>query len=331
MRDGRWLVGMGMATAYHPAQEFVSKLTVKLSADGTVPVRCGLHEIGNGAVTAQTQITADVLGVPPTAVTVRYGTSDEPTATTAAASAQTASVAADLTAACEKLKQKVLALAGKSAASPLRGHSLNDLQARDGRLYMTGRASTGETYAAILARAGRASVEVAVGADTRIGNVAGQMKMMSKVIRNDRRLVRAATGAHFCEVRVDHDTGEVRIVRWTGVFGIGTVINPKLAGSQVRGAIVMGIGLALGEETLVDPRNGRIMNPSLAEYHIPVHADVPPIDVRFLDEPDPTMPLGLIGVGQVGITGAAAAIGNAVRHATGTRLTHLPITLDQLL
>jgi xanthine dehydrogenase YagR molybdenum-binding subunit len=135
----------------------------------------------------------------------------------------------------------------------------------------------------------------------------------------------------FCEVRVDAETGETRVSRWVGVFDIGRVINAKTAASQLRGGIVMGLGLAMAEETLVDPRTGRIMNPSLAEYHVPVHADIPPIDVSFLDDPDPNMPLGILGAGEVGITGVGAAVANAVHHATGKRVRDLPITLDKLL
>jgi xanthine dehydrogenase YagR molybdenum-binding subunit len=237
-------------------------------------------------------------------------------------------VAASLLTACDKLKGSVLALAGRSRESPLRGRRPSTLEARDGGLW-TGPA--GESYATILTRAGRDSVEAAVGSDTRLGAMTGQLRFMSKFMLDRRRWVKAACGAQFCEVRVDPVTGEVRVSRWTGVFDVGTVINAKTAASQLRGGIVMGIGMALTEETLVDPRNGRIMNPGLAEYHVPVHADIPPLDVHYLDEPDPTMPLGLIGVGEVGITGAAAAIANAVHHATGRRVRDLPITLDKLL
>ena len=130
---------------------------------------------------------------------------------------------------------------------------------------------------------------------------------------------------------MDSDTGEVRITRWLGVFDVGKVINPKTAASQMRGGIVMGIGMALSEQTLVDPRNGRTMSAGLDSYYVPVHADIPPIDVTWLDEPDPTMPLGLVGLGEVGATGAAAAIANAVFHATGKRIRDLPITLDKVI
>jgi xanthine dehydrogenase YagR molybdenum-binding subunit len=172
---------------------------------------------------------------------------------------------------------------------------------------------------------------VRIGSDGRIGRAVGQVRFMSKLVRDSRRWMKAASGAQFCEVRVDPDTMEVRVTRWVGVFDIGTVVNLKTASSQLRGGIVMGMGLALTEATLVDPRDGRIMNPSLAEYHVPVHADVPPIEVHCLDDPDPTMPLGVLGAGEVGITGAAAAIANAIHHATGRRVVDLPITIDKLL
>jgi xanthine dehydrogenase YagR molybdenum-binding subunit len=328
MRDGKWLVGMGVASAFHPAWQFSANVTVRISVDGGVLVRCGFHEMGMGGATAQGQIAADALGVPFESVRVEYGDTDLPIGPGAGGSMQTASVANSVLAACEKLKKSMLALAKKSSESPLRGTKLDELQARNGGLY---HADAGETYLSILSRAGRPSVDAAVGSDTGIGAVAGQVRSMSKLMLDSRRWMKAASGAQFCEVRVDSDTGEVRVSRWVGAFDVGKVINAKTAASQLRGGIVMGIGMALSEETLVDPRTGRIMNPSLAEYHVPVHADIPPIDIHYLDDPDPTMPAGLLGVGEVGITGVAAAIANAVHHATGKRVRDLPITLDKLL
>jgi xanthine dehydrogenase YagR molybdenum-binding subunit len=301
MRDGRWLVGWGTAAAYHPAWELPANVTVRLNADGTALVRSGFHEMGMGAATAQGQIAADALGLPFEAVSVEYGDTDLPTTFGAGGSSQTASVARSLVAACEKLKKAV------------------------------GKPRPGESYARVLARTGRDHAEAAVGSDTRLGKIVGQVKFMAKFFSDKRRWVKAACGAQFCEVRVDADTGEVRVSRWTGVFDVGRVINAKTTASQLRGGIIMGMGIALSEETLLDRRTGRIMNPSLSEYHVPVHADVPPIDVHYLDDPDPTMPLGLLGVGEVGITGAAGAIANAVHHATGKRIYDLPITLDKLL
>ncbi|MFG2133030.1 xanthine dehydrogenase family protein molybdopterin-binding subunit [Streptomyces sp. NPDC048751] len=303
-REGRWLVGTGVATAFHPALMMPVNVTVRLSADGSVLVRCGFNEMGMGGATAQAQIAADALGVPFDAVRVEYGDSDLPMGPAAAGSVQTASVAASVVQACEEVKQTLKTLAGK-----------------------TGGVSNEE----ILRRSKVPHVEAVVGSETRLGRIGGRARFLPGFLLGAQRWVKAATGVQFCEVKVDAETGETRVSRWVGVFDIGRVINAKTAASQLRGGIVMGLGLAMAEETLVDPRNGRIMNPSLAEYHVPVHADVPPIDVSFLDDPDPKMPLGIVGAGEVGITGVGAAVANAVYHATGKRVRDLPITLDKLL
>jgi xanthine dehydrogenase YagR molybdenum-binding subunit len=137
--------------------------------------------------------------------------------------------------------------------------------------------------------------------------------------------------AIFCEVRVNAVTGETRVSRLLGSFDTGRIVNPKTAASQFRGGMIMGLGLALTEETLFDERCGRIMNPTLAEYHVPVHLDVPQIDVMWTDIPDPQSPFGVRGIGEIGITGVGAAVANAVYNATGKRIRDLPITLDKLL
>ena len=296
MRDGRWLVGMGVATAHHGSMRMPANVTIRLNADGTVVVRCALHEMGMGAPTVQTQVAADQLGVPLESVRVEYSDSDLPRGAPAFGSMQTASVTAGVLAAYTKLKKSVQALARKHG---------------------------GQSYTDILAAAGRDHVEAAYKPNL--------PAFLARTVRDIRWRTRAGTGAQFCEVRVDPDTGEVRVSRWLGVFDVGTVLNARTATSQLRGGIIMGIGMALEEQTLIDPRTGRIVNPSLAEYHVPVHADVPHIDVDYLDEPDPTMPLGLLGLGEIGISGAPAAIANAVRHASGKRIVDLPITLDKLL
>jgi xanthine dehydrogenase YagR molybdenum-binding subunit len=251
---------------------------------------------------------------------VEYGDSDLPPSAGAFGSLQTASVTASVLAACTRLKKSVLTLADRTPDSPLKGRKLAELEARDGGLYH-GRG--GQSYIDILAAAHRDRVEVA--------HKPNMAAFLARAARDLRFRARASTGAQFCEVRVDPDTGEVRVSRWVGVFDVGTVINARTAASQLRGGIIMGIGMALSEQTLIDPRTGRIVNPSLAEYHVPVHADIPHIDVHYLGKPDPTMPLGLLGLGEVGITGAAAAVANAVRHATGKRVLDLPITLDKVL
>lgn len=320
MRDGRWLVGMGVATAYRRSMTMPTAVTVRLEADGTVVVLCGLHEMGMGAPTVQAQIAADQMGVPLEAVRVQYGDSALPRSAGAFGSAQTASVTASLLAACTKLKKSLLRLARRLPGSPLKGRKPAEVEARDGGLYSRDR---GLRYTDILAAAGLDHIEAAYRTN--------MPAFIAKTARDLRFRSRAASGAQFCEVRVDVDTGEIRVSRWLGVFDVGTVLNARTASSQLRGGIIWGIGMALEEQTLIDPRTGRIVNPSLSEYHIPVHADIPHIDVHYLDEPDPTMPLGLLGLGEIGITGAPAAIANAVRHATDKRVLDLPITLDKVL
>ena len=320
MRDGRWLVGMGVATAWYRTMRSPASVTVRLDATGSLLVRCALHEMGMGAPTAQAQIAADQMGVGLDSVRMEYGDSDLPRGAVAFGSMQTASVAAGVLAACAQLKKQLHKLARQIPGSPLAGARLAEVEARDGGLYLR---RAGHTYAGILAAAGRDHVEVSYKPNL--------PAFVARTARDLRFRARAASGAQFCEVRVDADTGEIRVSRWLGVFDVGTVINARTATSQLRGGIIWGIGMALEEQTLIDPRTGRIMNPSLSEYHVPVHADIPQIDVHYLDEPDPTMPLGLLGLGEIGITGAPAAVANAVRHATGTRVADLPITLDKVL
>jgi len=328
MRDGNHLVGWGVATAFHPAWQFVAKMELTLDVAGTLAIKCAFHEMGMGSATATAQMAAHLMGLPPERVTVEYGDSDLPSGPSAGGSGQTASIAAALVRGCGSLITDLHALARKQPGSPLRGTPRRDAEARDGAVYVGG---AGQSYTDILAGAGRDRLQARIGSDTRWGNVVGQARLMTKLVRDSRRWMKAASGAHFCEVRIDADTGEVRVTRWVGAFDIGRVVNAKTAASQLRGGVVMGLGLALSEETLIDPRTGRIMNPSLTEYHVPVHADVPPIEIHLVDDPDPTMPLGVLGAGEVGIVGVGAAVANAVYHATGRRVLDLPITLDKVL
>jgi xanthine dehydrogenase YagR molybdenum-binding subunit len=327
MRDGRWLVGWGVAGAFHVPMQHPADVSVRLDADGTVLVRTSLQEIGVGVATATAQITADALGVPVEAVTVEIGDTDQPASPAAGSSAQTSSVAAAVLQACDRIRREALDLASRSLGSPLHGRRGDPDPTRSG-LYF---GAAGESYTAILTRAHRTHLEFRTGSDSRLRQTASTVRAMAGFVAEQRRWVKAATGAHFCEVRVDPDTAEVRVSRWVSVFDVGRVVNPKTASSQLRGGIVMGIGSALQEETLVDPRTGRIMNPGLGEYHVPVHADIPALDVSYLDIPDPRAPLGILGIGEVSITGVAAAVANAVHHATGVRVRDLPITLDRLL
>jgi xanthine dehydrogenase YagR molybdenum-binding subunit len=300
---GSTSVGYGMALAYHPAWTFTANLTLRLDADGTALLRCGFQEMGMGTVTVQAQVVADELGVPYDAVRVEYGDTDLPIAPGAGGSAQSASVAGSIVTAASQIRRRVRRWGGRD----------------------------GEPLADALVRTGHDHVEVSVGADSGMRAMAGQVRFIAQTLRDQRRWVRAASGAHFCEVHVDRDTGEVRVARWVGAFDVGRVLNAKTVASQLKGGIVMGLGLALTEETLIDPRTGRIMSASLADYHVPSHADVPDIAIHVLDDPDPAMPMGVLGAGEVGITGVGAAVANAVFDATGARVTDLPITLDKVL
>jgi xanthine dehydrogenase YagR molybdenum-binding subunit len=275
--------------------------------------------MGMGTATVQAQHAADRLGVKLEDVSFEYGDSTLPAGAMAGGSSQTAGTVAAVAAAAEVLITQLLKLAGND--SPLAGLKAGEVAARDlgaegGGLAHAKDPSRHESYASILARAKRDSIEAEAG-----GSV--PMEQMKYSMHS--------TGAQFAEVAVNTVTGEVRVRRFLGSFDCGRILNPKTAASQFRGGIIMGMGLALCEETLFDPRSGRVMNPSLAEYHVPVHLDVPEIEVMWTDIPDPQAPLGARGIGEIGITGTAAAIANAVFNATGKRVRDLPITLDKLL
>ena len=232
----------------------------------------------------------------------------------AGGSQQTASIGASVIAAHRTLVGELIKLAGND--SPLAGLSPDEMGGRDGGLCKLDEPERFESYASILGRAGRD--EVVAEAEASKPLEAKHWAMHS-------------WGAMFCEARVNAVTGEARVSRFLGSFDCGTILNPKTAASQFRGGIIMGIGLALMEETQFDERTGRVMNPSLAEYHLPVHLDVPDIEVMWTDVPDPHAPMGAHGIGEIGITGTGAAIANAIYNATGRRVRDLPITLDKLL
>ena len=315
-KDGKWLIGQGAATAYYPYLRLPGTARVRISADGTAVVQAAAHEMGMGTATVQIQHAAERLGLPIDRVSFEYGDSDLPASPMAGGSNQTASLLASITAAIEKAQRELLALAGDDYDSPLANLKYEEIEVRDNGLFSVKDASKGETYASILKRVNQEHVEV---------------EESSAMPYELYKYSMGSYGAQFCEVRVNEETGEVRVSRWLGSFDCGTILNSKTATSQFRGGIIMGIGAALTEETLFDTRRGRIMNPSLAEYHVPVNLDVPHIEIIYNDIPDEHTPLGAHGIGEIGITGAAAAIANAVFNATGKRIRELPITLDKLI
>jgi xanthine dehydrogenase YagR molybdenum-binding subunit len=314
-REGDWLIGYGVATATYPYYRMPGGAArIRLSEEGRAIVEMGSHEMGMGTATVQAQFAADLLGLPVNRVVFNYGDSSLATGTVAGGSSQSASIIAAVCAASQKLFGELLEVAG--ARSPLAGLHAPDVKGHHAGLVDQNDPAHWESYAALLKRAGKKELVCEAPAPE-----PGESQKYSM----------NSYGAHFCEVRVNAITGEVRIARWLASFDTGRILNPRTAASQFRGGIVMGIGLALSEEVLFDERNGRIMNPSMAEYHVPVHLDVPEIDVIFNDIPDPQSPGGVRGIGEIGITGVAAAIANAVYNATGKRVRELPITLDKLM
>jgi xanthine dehydrogenase YagR molybdenum-binding subunit len=314
-REGEWLIGMGCATATYPYYRMPGGAArITLTRDGRATVAVAAHEMGMGTATAQTQVAAERLGLALEQVTFAYGDSTLPGVVLAGGSQQTASIGAAVIAAQRALVTELLKLAGND--SPLAGLRADEVGGLDGGLCKLAEPDRRETYASILVRAQRD--EVTVEAEAPMPLELQHWSMHSY-------------GAMFCEVRVNAITCETRVSRFLGSFDCGRLLNAKTAASQFRGGIIMGLGLALMEETQFDERTGRIMNPSLAEYHLPVHLDVPAIDVIWTDIPDPHTPMGAHGIGEIGITGTGAAIANAVYNATGKRIRDLPITLDKIM
>lgn len=232
----------------------------------------------------------------------------------AGGSQQTAAIGGAVIAAHNALVADLLKLAGND--SPVAGLSLDEVGSEDAGLAKLDDPTRRESYASILARAQQNSIVAAAEASQPLELMHWSMHSHSAV---------------FCEIAVNRVTAEPRIRRILGSFDCGRILNPKTARSQFRGGIIMGLGMALMEETQFDERNGRIMNPNLSDYHIPVHLDVPDIDVIWTDIPDPRTPMGAHGIGEIGITGVAAAVANAIYNATGKRVRDLPITLEKLL
>ncbi|UHD45740.1 xanthine dehydrogenase family protein molybdopterin-binding subunit [Aureimonas altamirensis] len=314
-REGEWLIGMGCATGTYPYLRMPgANIRLTLRRDGTATMSCSAQEMGMGTSTAQSQHAADRLGLPIEAVTFELGDSSLPAAGMAGGSSQTASIAGAILSASEKLTGELIRLAGN--ASPIAGLRAGEVRLADEGVVSIADPARRESYRSILTRAARDEVSV-----TAAGSAPLEML----------KFAMHSYAAIFCELRVSEATGEVRVDRMLGSFDCGTILNPKTAASQFRGGMIMGLGLALTEETLFDERSGRIMNASLADYHIPAHLDVPDIDVIWTGIPDPRSPLGARGIGEIGITGTAAAIANAVFNATGKRVRDLPITLDKLL
>lgn len=314
MREGNTRVGWGMATATYPANRSAAAATARYLPDGTAQVESGSQDLGTGTYTVMTQVAADAMGMPVDRVHFSLGDTRMPEAPVSGGSQSVASVSPAVQAAGKQARDALIAAAIADVSSPLHGLAAGDITVADGVL--TARSGAREPVAAVVARHGR---PIEVTAKVQPGEEKQKFSMHS-------------FGAVFVEVHVDADLGVVRVPRIVGSYGVGRLLNAKTGRSQLMGGIVWGMGMALFEESLLDTRYGRIVNNNLAEYHVPVNADVPDIDILVLDEADAYVnPLGAKGIGEIGITGVPAAIANAVYHATGRRVRELPITLDKLI
>lgn len=316
VREGDWLIGRGMANSFYPVYLLSMPVKARITAEGVVTVRTASVEIGVGLATSQTQHIAERFGVPLEQVRFAQGDTDFPPARMAGGSAATASIGGAIRDAADKLTKELLTLANKIAGSPLRGAKSDTVVMRNGGLYLKTQPNAGQTYAEILS----ANDKLFVEAD-------GSSPLPTLTMKYSM----ASYGAHFCEVGVHAATRQVRIRRFVSAYDCGRILNHRTAKSQIIGGVIMGIGMALFEESVFDERTGRLMNPTLGEYHVPVQADIPKIEVHFVDKPDPVMPMGVKPVGELGIVGVAAAVANAVFGATGIRVRQLPITVDKLL
>jgi xanthine dehydrogenase YagR molybdenum-binding subunit len=315
MRDGNDLVGWGMATGIWEALQMPTAARIVLTGNGHAEVSCATTDIGTGTYTIMAQVAADMLGVPIDYVTVKLGDSLLPHSQVEGGSWMAASVAHAIAATADEVRIEVLGLAQKMPGSLLAGLRPDDVVLSDGMIAAKQNKSRAVSLADAMRHGGVDRVEHEKLAE----------------FKEDNKHARNTHSAIFAEVKVDEQLGIIRVTRVVNAVAAGRIINTKTAASQIMGSVVWGIGMALHEETLVDHNFGRIMNANIAEYHMPVNADVQDIKIIFVDEPDSTVnPLGIKGVGEIGIVGVAAAIANAVYHATGKRVRDLPITIDKI-
>jgi xanthine dehydrogenase YagR molybdenum-binding subunit len=316
MRDGNDLVGWGMATGVWEALQMPTAARIVLTGNGHAEVSCATTDIGTGTYTIMAQVAADMLGVPIDYVTVKLGDSSLPHSQVEGGSWMAASVAHAIAATANEVRKELLGLAQKMPGSLLAGLQPDEVVLSDGMIAAKQNKSRAVSLADAMRHAGVDRVEHEKLAE----------------FNEDNKHARNTHSAIFAEVKVDEQLGIIRVTRVVNAVAAGRIINMKTAASQIMGSVVWGIGMALHEETQVDHNFGRIMNANIAEYHVPVNADVQDIKVIFVDEPDSTVnPLGIKGVGEIGIVGVAAAIANAVYHATGKRVRDLPITIDKIL
>jgi xanthine dehydrogenase YagR molybdenum-binding subunit len=317
MRDGNMLIGLGMATATYPANRSEASAIARILPDGTAMAASGTQDLGTGTYTVMTQVAADALGFPVEKVDFALGDSSLPLAPGSGGSQSVASVSPAVREAASQARAKLIAMAIADSGSPLSGGSIDDVTVNNGWVISRADPSKRDPAAAVIARNGGKPIEAM--ATTKPGDEKQQFAFHS-------------FGTVFTEVHVDADLGTIRVPRIVAVYDVGSLLNAKTAHSQLMGGLVWGIGSALTEKSELDTRYGRYTNANLAEYHVPVNADIGLLDITLLGKPDPHInPLGARGIGEIGITGVAGSIANAVYHATGVRVRDLPITLDKVM
>jgi xanthine dehydrogenase YagR molybdenum-binding subunit len=316
-REGHDLIGVGMATATYPGNRSAASAVVRIKPDGSAFVGSGTQDLGTGTYTIMAQTASKALGIDLDKIEVKLGDSALPKAPVSGGSMSAASVCPAVEEAAKQAKLKAIALAVEDINSPLHGADQQNIEAAGGKLFLKDSPAKMESYADLLARHGNQTLEAK--GDAEPGQDAKTLSVHS-------------FGAVFAEVAVNAYTRMIKVRRVTGVYDIGTLMNQKTGLNQLTGGIVWGISTALYEDQHLDPVSGRVVNNNFAEYHVPVNADIQEIDVSVLNIPDLKFnPLGARGIGEIGITGSAAAVVNAIYHAIGIRVRDLPVTPDKLL
>jgi xanthine dehydrogenase YagR molybdenum-binding subunit len=318
MKEGRELIGWGMASGMWEAMMEKTSARATLTIDGRLEVGTATADIGTGTYTILTQIAADALGLPMEKVTARIGDSSLPMSPVEGGSWTAASAGSAVHVACNAVRGTLFKYARGMDASPLANAEIGRVAFRGGRMELIADPSRYVTIQDAMRAGGVDRIE------------AEETAAPSRI--NQLRYAAYTHSAIFAEVRVDEELGRVRVTRIVDAVAAGKILNPKTARSQILGGVVFGIGMALTEESMMDHNLGRFMNHNIAEYHVPVNADIHDIEVIFVEEhEDKINPLGVKGLGEIGIVGTAAAIANAVYHATGKRIRHLPITVDKII
>jgi xanthine dehydrogenase YagR molybdenum-binding subunit len=314
MRDGTDLVGWGMATGIWEALQAPISVRIALTANGHAEVACATSDIGTGTYTIMAQVAGDMLGLPLDNISIKIGDSSLPQSPVEGGSWIATSVANGIATTADAIRDELLRLAKRIPNSPLANAAPDDVALVHGKLTSKHDALRFVSIADAMRQGGVDRIE--------------QEKTTEPA--HDHTRAHNTHSAVFSEVKVDEQLGVIRVTRVVSAVAAGRILNTKTATSQILGGVVWGIGMALHEETLIDHRFGRIMNANIAEYHVPANADVHDIKVIFVEEPDDSNRLGIKGLGEIGIVGVAAAIANAIYHATGKRVRDLPITLDKL-